>query len=267
MGLCSTWKATPLISKSLALNVTRKFMKTPCLDTNLSQLNPVHILTLTSLNPFFIVSPYINTKRWSFSLSTPWRTTEGKKVELHSFSFSALDRAEWLIARPIALPQPLTPEEPWYHPSNRKLGTRTSSTLLFKFVLDLGSKLFYSGWIVNWVWMCPRKQGKEQTCTLHIVFTCDGIHSTRRFNKERKNTQRKQTNIEERKTSFHTIRCVSAAKASLLLEGTRVSHDTRVHYITAEAAIFRNSDRDNQKSLVKHTTPWYYGNKLPPGPV
>ena len=78
--------------------------------------------------------------------------------------------------------------------------------------------------------MCQRKQGKEQTCTLHIVFICDGIHSTLRFNKERKKKQRKQTNKKERKTSFHTVWCVSAAKASLLLEITPVSQVNTLHY-------------------------------------
>jgi len=78
--------------------------------------------------------------------------------------------------------------------------------------------------------MCQRKQGKEQTCTLHTVFICDGIHSTRRFNKERKSKQRKQTNKEEKKTSFHTIRSVSTAKASLFLERTRVSQVNTLHY-------------------------------------
>jgi len=52
---------------------------------------------------------------------------------------------------------------------------------------------------------------------------------------QRKEEQTKETNKEEKETSFHTARCVSAAKASLLLEGTPVSseHSTLWRTITA----------------------------------
>jgi hypothetical protein len=70
-----------------------------------------------------------------------------------------------------------------------------------------------------------------QTGNRANVYFAHRIHLRREtFNKERKNTQRKQTNKEEKKTSFHTVWCVPAVKASMLLQSTPVSQMNTLHY-------------------------------------